>query len=503
MSTLTWLGNRLRQWLSWQFLPGTRLLTIQPYRITVKRKIMKYFEFRNGLNNKIIEICKINNIKATMAVDGSGLYMNEADYAKLCGIEPKARIILTPKPQPRLDIFPAKRPMKSFKPIRATTPAKFLRCRKANKKKDTDSPEKIAKENALLREKEGAPECARDLCMSRDDEKTWYSMFLVDWQNSHPDLCTSTDWYERNKSQIELDSKEYKKLYRLFEESPKIKVERDDLGCFVLFTGVKYQDEMKYFLFDDKAVNICRQNKIRIKLAKDDGSRSLVFGIREEDYNRLFGDVKPTVYEFEEPTEVKGIHGTTVEEFLAKVKASKKYWCDSSGLPYFFFPREKVENEYETIRLAEGAPPEAAKVNFFEIERNFTLNWFLPEWQNKHPELCQNKDWYIINKDKIESDYTNWKENKYSLYLFNLEKRNKQGKDGFIIMVTIPIVIFDLYLLWPLIKMIFGYIGFLLSLPFVFLFSMDSAGPQEFAMGFFFSFALFIAIVAFLLNLFR
>lgn len=439
-----------------------------------------------------------------MAVDGSGLYMNEADYAKLCGIEPKARIILTPKPQPRLDIFPAKRPMKSFKPIRATTPAKFLRCRKANKKKDTDSPEKIAKEYALLREKEGAPECARDLCMSRDDEKTWYSMFLVDWQNSHPDLCTSTDWYERNKSQIELDSKEYKKLYRLFEESPKIKVERDDLGCFVLFTRVKYQDEMKYFLFDDKAVNICRQNKIRIKLVKDDGSRSLVFGIREEDYNRLFGDVKPTVYEFEEPTEVKGIHGTTVEEFLTKVKASKKYWwCDSQGVPKWNSSRVEVENEYKKIRHAEGAPPEGNDIRFIELEKNYTLAWFLPEWQNNHPELCQNKDWYTVNKVIIEQEYEFWKIDKYRNYLYYEKKENEKFTIICCAIFGIPLYALVGYSLWPLIKMIFGYIGFLLSLPFVFLFSMDSAGPQEFAMGFFFSFALFIAIVAFLLNLFR
>lgn len=356
------------------------------------------------------------NIKIEMHMDSSSLSMSEADYAKLCNILPQAKIILGPKPVP---IKPSKpKSTKPLKPIRATSPAKFLARKKmSSKRKDTNSPEKLAREYALLREKEGAPECARDLCMSRDDEKTWYSMFLVDWQNSNPALCYTLDWYERNKVLIDRDCEEYKKLYQLFG------------NCY--------------------------------------------------------------------------IHGTTVEEFLAKVKASKKYWCDSSGLPYFFFSREKVENEYETIRLAEGAPPEAAKVNFFEIERNFTLNWFLPEWQNKHPELCQNKDWYIINKDKIESDYTNWKENKYSLYLFNLEKRNKQGKDGFIIMVGIPMLGFAGYLLWPLIKFIFGYIGFLLSLPFVFFFSMDSAGPQELAMGFFFSFALFIAIVAFLLNLFR
>lgn len=270
--------------------------------------------------------------------------------------------------------------------------------------------------------------------------------------------------------------------------------------------------EFRYGI-DNRVIALCGMYNIKIETHMDSSSLSM----SEADYAKLCNIMpkariilvpKSIPVKTFKPRQVKSmplkpIHGTTVEEFLAKVKASKKYWCDSSGLPYFFFPREKVENEYETIRLAEGAPPEAAKVNFFEIERNFTLNWFLPEWQNKHPELCQNKDWYIINKDKIESDYTNWKENKYSLYLFNLEKRNKQGKDGFIIMVTIPIVIFALYLLWPLIKMIFGYIGFLLSLPFVFLFSMDSAGPQEFAMGFFFSFALFIAIVAFLLNLFR
>ena len=437
-----------------------------------------------------------------MHMDSSSLSMSEADYAKLCNILPQAKIILGPKPVP---IKPSKpKSTKPLKPIRATSPAKFLARKKmSSKRKDTNSPEKLAREYALLREKEGAPECARDLCMSRDDEKTWYSMFLVDWQNSHPDLCTSTDWYERNKSQIELDSKEYKKLYRLFEESPKIKVEKDDLRCFVLFTRVKYPDEMKYFLFDDKAVNICRQNKIRIKLVKDDGSRSLVFGIREEDYNRLFGDIKPTVYKFEEPTEIKGIHGTTVEEFLAKVKASKKYWCDSSGLPYFFFSREKVENEYETIRLAEGAPPEAAKVNFFEIERNFTLNWFLPEWQNKHPELCQSKDWYIANKNIIECEYEYWRESKYQEYLSYIRKKADEGVVAGQLAIGIPMLGFVGYLLWPLIKFIFGYIGFLLSLPFVFLFSMDSAGPQEFAMGFFFSFALFIAIVAFLLNLFR
>mgnify|MGYP004616469343 CR=1 FL=1 len=438
-----------------------------------------------------------------MHPDGSSLSMSEADYAKLCNIMPRARIILVPKPVP---VKPSKpKSTKPLKPIRATSPAKFLARKKmSSKRKDTNSPEKLAREYALLREKEGAPECARDLCMSRDDEKTWYSMFLVDWQNSHPDLCTSTDWYERNKSQIELDSKEYKKLYRLFEESPKIKVEKDDLRCFVLFTRVKYPDEMKYFLFDDKAVNICRQNKIRIKLVKDDGSRSLVFGIREEDYNRLFGDIKPTVYKFEEPTEIKGIHGTTVEEFLAKVKASKKYWwCDSQGVPKWNSSRVEVENEYKKIRHAEGAPPEGNDIRFIELEKNYTLAWFLPEWQNNHPGLCQNIDWYITNKGRIKREYRIWRESKYQQYLYDEKKRDDEFTVVVHAIIGVPIIGFAGYLLWPLIKFIFGYIGFLLSLPFVFLFSMDTAGPQEFAMGFFFSFALFIAIVAFLLNLFR
>lgn len=214
--------------------------------------------------------------------------------------------------------------------------------------------------------------------------------------------------------------------------------------------------------------------------------------------------LKPTVYEFEEPTEVKGIHGTTVEEFLAKVKASKKYWwCDSQGVPKFYSSRVKVENEYKKIRHAEGAPPEGNDIRFIELEKNYTLAWFLPEWQNSHPELCQNKDWYITNKNIIEYQYEYWRESKYQEYLYDEKKRDDEFTVVFHAIIGVPIIGFVGYLLWPLIKFIFGYIGFLLSLPFVFLFSMDSAGPQEFAMGFFFSFALFIAIVAFLLNLFR
>lgn len=467
------------------------------------------YEFRYGIDNKIIELCGWWNIKIEIHPDSSSLSMSEADYAKLCNIMPKARIILGPKPVP---VKPSKpKSTKPLKPIRATTPAKFLARKKmSGKKKDMDSPEKLAREYALLREKEGAPECARDLCMSRDDEKTWYSMFLVDWQNSHPDLCTSTDWYERNKSQIELDSEEYQKLYRLFGkspkvgESPKVKVENNGLGCFVLFTRVKYPDEMIYFLFDDRAVNICRRNKIKIKLVKNDESCSLVFGIRKEDYNRLFGDMKPTVCEFEEPTEVKGIHGTTVEEFLAKVKASKKHWwCDSQGVPKFSFSRVEVENEYKKIRHAEGAPPEGNDIRFIELEKNYTLAWFLPEWQNNHPALCQNTDWYITNKNRIKCEYRIWRESKYQQYLYDEKKRDNELTIVLHAIIGVPIIGFAGYLLWPLIKLIFGYIGFLLSLPFVFFFSMDSAGPQELAMGFFFSFVLFIAIVAFLLNLFR
>lgn len=220
-------------------------------------------------------------------MDSSSLSMSEADYAKLCSIMPRARIILVPKPVP---VKPSKpKSTKPLKPIRATTPAKFLARKKMSSKgKDMDSPEKLAREYALLREKEGAPECARDLCMSRDDEKTWYSMFLVDWQNSNPALCYTLDWYERNKMLIDRDCEEYKKLYQLFGNCP--------------------------------------------------------------------------------------IHGTTVEEFLAKVKASKKYWwCDSQGVPKFSFSRVEVENEYKKIRHAEGAPPEGNDIRFIELEKNYTL----------------------------------------------------------------------------------------------------------------------------------
>lgn len=390
-------------------------MPIQPYASRSSGKAMEY-EFRYGIDNKIIELCRWWNIKIEIHPDSSSLSMSEADYAKLCNIMPKARIILGPKPVPVK--HPKPKSTKPLKPIRATTPAKFLARKKMSSKgKDTNSPEKLAMEYALLREKEGAPECARDLCMSRDDEKTWYSMFLVDWQNSNPALCYTLDWYERNKVLIDRDCEEYKKLYQLFGNCP--------------------------------------------------------------------------------------IHGTTVEEFLAKVKASKKYWCDSSGLPYFFFSRKKVENEYKAIRLAEGAPPEAAKVNFFEIEKTYTFNRFLPEWQNRHPRLCYNKDWYITNKSRIESNYEGWKESKYQEYLLYIRKKTDDGAIAGYAALAVPIIGFAGYLLWPLIKFIFGYIGFLLSLPFVFFFSMDSAGPQELAMGFFFSFVLFIAIVAFLLNLFR
>ena len=390
--------------------------TIQPYRITVKRKVMEY-EFRYGIDNRVIALCRMYNIKIEMHMDSSSLSMSEADYAKLCDIMPKARIILSPKPVP---VKPSKpKSTKPLKPIRATSPAKFLARKKmSSKRKDTSSPEKLAREYALLREREGAPECARDLCMSRDDEKTWYSMFLVDWQNSNPALCYTLDWYERNKVLIDRDCEEYKKLYQLFG------------NCY--------------------------------------------------------------------------IHGTTVEEFLAKVKASKKYWwCDSQGVPKWNSSRVEVENEYKKIRHAEGAPPEGNDIRFIELEKNYTLAWFLPEWQNNHPGLCQNIDWYITNKDRIKREYRIWRESKYQQYLYDEKKRDDEFTVVVYAIIGVPIIGFVGYLFWPLIKLIFGYTGFLLSLPFVFLFSMDTAGPQEFAMEFLFSFALFITIVAFLLNLFR
>ncbi len=271
--------------------------------------------------------------------------------------------------------------------------------------------------------------------------------------------------------------------------------------------------EFRYGI-DNRVIALCGMYNIKIETHMDSSSLSM----SEADYAKLCNIMpkariilvpKSIPVKTFKPRQVKSmplkpIHGTTVEEFLAKVKASKKYWwCDSQGVPKFYSSRVKVENEYKKIRHAEGAPPEGNDIRFIELEKNYTLAWFLPEWQNSHPELCQNKDWYITNKNIIEYQYEYWRESKYQEYLYDEKKRDDEFTVVFHAIIGVPIIGFAGYLLWPLIKMIFGYIGFLLSLPFVFLFSMDSAGPQEFAMGFFFSFALFIAIVAFLLNLFR